>query len=278
MSSARFSRIVIIQSLSPDESPTGRHLRDAIEPTATFDRGITVAFVEARTAVDFWAALENLQATTAKTGDIPILHLECHGLPDKTGLSLADRSPLLWTELRPALVKLNRATRFNLFVTLAACHGAMLIETLDVRSRAPCWGLMGPSGEVSPPDLVASYSAFFLELFQSEDSNAALRALGRSPERRANYFLFSAQDIFEHVLQRYRETCSTNLQMAQRAQRFAKTLREAGAPLTDQGAVLSMLYDTENEILERFFTHFFMVDHFPQHKKRFGGSYLAILP
>jgi hypothetical protein len=278
MSSARFSRIVIIQSLSPDDSPTGRHLRDAIEPTATFKRGIPVTFIDARAAREFWVALENVQEMTERAGDIPVLHLECHGLSDKAGLSLADKTPVLWTELRPTLVKLNYATQCNLFVTLAACHGAMLMETLDVRARAPCWGLMGPSDKVSPPDLVASYSSFFLELFRSENSDAALRALRDSPERSANYLLFTAEDIFEQVLQRHRSTCSTNSQIAQRAERFTQTFREMGVFSPNESTVLSLLYGTEHEILEHFFTLFFFVDHFPEHKERFADSYLAILP
>jgi len=165
MSDARFSRIVIIQSLPLGESPTGRQLRDGIEPTATFKHGIPVEFIEARTAKDFWKALEGIKATTENTRDFPVLHIECHGLSDKTGLSLSDGTPLLWVELKTVLTRLNQATRCNLFVTLAACHGAMLFETLDVYARAPCWGLMGPSSKVSPSDLVSSYSAFFWNFF-----------------------------------------------------------------------------------------------------------------
>lgn len=278
MTSARFSRIVIIQSLPAGESSTGRQLRDAIEPTAQFNHDISVEFIDVRTVNDFWTALERVQETTEKTMGYPILHLECHGLSDGTGLSLGDATPLPWAEVKTALVRLNHATRCNLFVTLAACHGARLVETLDVLGRAPCWGLMGPSGTVSPPDLVGSYSAFFLELLRSEDTVAALHALRDSPERRARYFLFTAEDMFRRVLQLYRVTCSTNSQMAERAERFAQTFKRHGMSGFDASLIGPHLYEAEHDVLERFFTRFFFVDHFQENKTRFTDAYSALAP
>lgn len=278
MVGARFSRIVIIQSLPLGESPTGRQLRDGIEPTATFNHDISVEFIEARTAKDFWKALEDLQTTTEKTTDYPILHLECHGLSDKTGLSLGDGTPLLWVELKTVLVRLNQATRCNLFVTLAACHGAMLFETLDVFARAPCWGLMGPSGEVSPPDLVGSYSAFFLKLLQAGDVMAALSSLRDSPECRAKYFLFTAEDKFQQVFWLYRETCSTNTQMTERAERLAQIFKKHGMAGSEASSLCAHLYEAEHDVLERFYMRFFFVDHFPENKLRFTNAYLALAP
>ena len=75
MTGVRFSRIVIIQSLLSGESPTGRHLRDAIEPTAEVVRHIPVEFVEAPTASDFWMALHRVHKTIKNRMDYPILHL-----------------------------------------------------------------------------------------------------------------------------------------------------------------------------------------------------------
>jgi hypothetical protein len=278
MAGARFSRIVIIQSLPFGESPTGRKLRDGIEPTATFKHGISVEFIEARTAKDFGKALEDIHSTTEKNKDYPVLHLECHGLSDKTGLSLGDGTPLLWNELKSVLVRLNQATRCNLFVTLAACHGAMMFETLDVHGRAPCFGLMGPSGEVSPPDLVGSYSAFFLKLLQAGDVEAALSSLRDSPECKAKYFIFTAEDIFQKVFRLYRVTCSTNTQMTERAERLAHIFKKQGLPGADACLLGAHLYAAERDVLSRFYTRFFFVDYFSENKLRFTNAYLALAP
>lgn len=278
MTAARFSRIVIIQSLPPSDSPTGRNLRDAIESTAVFNHSISVEFTEARTATDFFKALAGVQATAENTTNCPILHLECHGLSDKTGLSLGDGTSVPWVELKPVLERLNQATGCNLFVTLAACHGAMLFETLDVFARAPCWGLIGPSGEVSPADLVSSYSAFYLELFQSGNADAALSSLHNSLERRANYFLFTAEEQFRAVFQSYRATCSTSAHMVERAERFARVFEKHGMLRSGVGSLTAHLYEAEHDVLERFYTRFFFVDLFPENKARFIQAYSALAP
>jgi hypothetical protein len=276
MTGARFSRIVIIQSLPDGDSPTGRHLRDAIEPAAQFNHGIPVEYIDARTAIDFWTALDKVQVTTDLATDYPVLHLECHGLRDKAGLSLGDGTAVPWNELKGALVRLNQTTQCNLFVTLAVCHGAMLFETLDVHARAPCWGLMGPSGTVSPPDLVGSYSAFFLKLLQSGNTVAALCALRDSPERQANYFLFTAEELFRQVFQLYCATHSTNAQMIERADRLAQIVTKHGVSGLDAHSLGQYLYETEYDVLERFFTRYFFVDYFPENKLRFANAYSAL--
>lgn len=278
MNGARFSRIVIIQSLPAGESPTGRHLRDAIEATAEALRDIPVEFIDVQSASDFWAALDRVHETVESTMDYPVLHLECHGISDKTGLVLADQTPVSWVELKTALAKLNQATRCNLFVTLAACHGAMLMETLDVHDRAPCWGLLGPSGEVSPADLKGSYSAFFLELLRSANAEAALSSLRESPERRARYFLFTAEDMFQAVFRLYRATCSTEAQMIEKAERFERVFKKHWA-LDGKGSwIRSELYRAERKIIERFYERFFFVDHFPENRLRFPDAHSALAP
>jgi hypothetical protein len=278
MTGARFSRIVIIQSLPTGDSPTGRHLRDAIEATAESLRDIPVEFIDARSANDFWAALDRVRETVESATDYPVLHLECHGISDGTGLSLADGTPIHWLELKTPLAKLNHATRCNLFITLAACHGAKLMEALDTQARAPCWGLLGPSGEVSPADLRGSYSAFFLELLRSTNTDAALSSLRESPERRARYFLFTAEDMFQAVFRLYRVTCSTEAQMTEKAEQFERIAKKHW-PLDGKGSwIRSELYRAERKILERFFERFFFVDHFPENRLRFQDAYSALAP
>jgi hypothetical protein len=278
MTAARFSRIVIIQSLPAGDSPTGRHLRDAIEATAGTLRDIPVDFIDAQSANDFWTALDRVHETVQSTMDYPILHLECHGISDGTGLSLADGTAIPWFELKTPLAKLNQATRCNLFVTLAACHGAMLQEILDTQDRSPCLGLLGPSGNVSPLDLKGSYSAFFLELLRSANAEAALSSLRDSPECIAKYFLFTAEDMFQQVFRLYRATCSTKAQMTEKAERFEQVFKKHWA-LDGKGSwIRSELYGAERKILERFYERFFFIDHFPENRLRFSDAYSALAP
>ncbi len=278
MTGARFSRIVIIQSLPAGDSPRGRHLRDAIEATAKALRNIPVEFINAQSANDFWTALDRVRETIESVTDYPVLHLECHGISDGTGLSLADGTPIPWFELKTPLVKINQATRCNLFVTLAACHGAMLQEILDTQDRSPCLGLLGPSGEVSPLDLKGSYSAFFLELLRSTNADAALSSLRDSPERRARYFLFTAEDMFRAVFLLYRATYSTKAQMTEKVSQFEQFAKKHWPLEVRDSWILSEHYRAERKILERFYERFFFVDHFPENRLRFSNAYSALAP
>ena len=257
MTDARFSRIVIIQSLPVGDSPTGRHLRDAIEATAKTIRGIPVEFISVQSANDFWMALDRVRESVQSIVDCPILHLECHGIDGGTGLALADRTLIPWSELKTPLVKLNQATSCNLLVTLAACHGAMLQETLDTKGRSPCLELLGPIGEVSPLDLKNSYSSFFLELLRSEKIEAALSALRESPERKAGYLSLSAVNMFQAVFRLYRTTCSTTVQMSDRVERFARDFSKLGIPDVKDNWIVSEMYIAERNILDRFYKRFF---------------------
>lgn len=275
MTGARFSRIVIVQSLKASESPTGRHLRDAIEATAEALHHIPVEFIDAQSTNDFWIALDHVRETIETDTDYPVLHLECHGISDGTGISLADGTQVPWCELKTPLAKINQATRCNLFVTLAACHGAKLVDALDTQARAPCWGLLGPSGNVSPTDLKDCYSAFFLELLRSANVEAALSSLRDSPERRARYFLFTAEGMLKAVCRLYRATCSTKAEMAERAERLAFILSKHGMPNGKRNWIHPELYRAEIQVLNRFYERFFFVDHFPENRLRFSNAYSA---
>ena len=277
MTHAHFSRVVIIQSLQSGESPTGRHLRDAIEQTAQERHGISVEYVDAQTVDEFMIALDNVRETTERGPNVPILHFECHGTSDKKGLYLADGTSITWSALKTHLVPINRATRCNLFVTLACCHGAMLMECLDIFERSPCWGLLGPSGEVSSLDLKNSYSAFFLELLESSNADAAIVSLMQSPERRARYFLLTAEDMFQSVVDLYQRSYSSEPQHQERIERFNRVFEKHGAPVSVLNSTDSELRLAEQNILEKIYNRFFFVDHYPENRLRFPNSYSIIM-
>jgi hypothetical protein len=276
MTGARFSRIVIIQSLGADDSPTGRHLRDAIEPAAQTLHHISVEYIDARTKDDFWNALNHVRETTERMTSFPILHIECHGTSDKTGLYLADGTTIPWSTLKTPLMALNQATRCNLFVTLACCHGAMLMESLDWQDRSPCWGLLGPSDAVSPLDLKSSYSTFFLELLSSSNAATAVSSLIQTPERKARYFLLTAEEMFRAVLKVYQRTCSTDAQLSERVERFTRILGRHGASTTVLNSILPEVERAEHNILEGIYRQFFFIDYFPENKMRFSRAYAEL--
>src|SRR6185369_1875429 len=263
MARPHFSRIEIVQSLAAGESPTGRRLREAIEQVARFDHGVRVGFFEAPDASHFWSAFERIRDSVADVTDVPVVHIEAHGLSDKGGLYLADGTTVSWAALKTALTAINRRTGCRLLVTLAACHGAYIQVTLDMQSEAPCWALMGPSGVVSPPDLVSSYSSFFMKLLEERDADVALRALHNAPERQAHYFLRTSEDFFMEVFSLYRKGNGSRAELEDRVARFGAMLKKASLPIQDQW-IRGEMVKSGMQILGKFFTRFFFVDEHPE--------------
>ncbi|MES2951448.1 MAG: hypothetical protein V4858_23190 [Pseudomonadota bacterium] len=272
MANSFLSRIIIIQSLGVDEPPTGRQLRDAIESIAKFNHGVAVELIEARSARDVLKAIDDIQVDVEITKSYPVLHIECHGLADKSGLFMGDESTLTWAELKPALVKLNQTTRCHLLVTLAACHGGYLVDTLDVSLRAPCWGILGPSDAVSSVDLVSSYSAFFLDLLESGNPNTAFTSLKNAPMSTGHYFFRTAEENFKEVFQLYR--AAEKVERDDRLKRFSASFKRHG-PLSEDW-VSNALNDSEQDNLKQFYRQYFFVDMFPENQQRFIDGYLAL--
>jgi hypothetical protein len=275
MATPHFSRIEIVQSLPPDESPTGRKLREAIEQVARFDHGVRVGFFDAPTASCFSSAFERIRDSVADVRDLPVVHVEAHGLSDKSGLYLADGTTVSWARLKASLTDINRLTGCRLLVTLAACHGANIQATLDTQSEAPCWALLGPSGIVSPPDLVSSYSSFFMKLLVERDADVALRALRNAPERQAHYYLRTSEDFFIDVFSLYRKGNGSREDLEGRVARFGAMLKKAGLPIQDKWLRGEMV-KSEMQILAKFFTRFFFVDEHPENIDRFKSALLAM--
>lgn len=274
MPAAHFSRIAIVQSLREDESPTGRKLRDAIEQTARFAHDVEVSFLDAPSASKFWSALDQIRESVANVANVPVVHIEAHGLSDRTGLYLADGTGVSWAQLKTSLTEINRRTGCRLLVTLAACHGAYIQATLDMQSEAPCWALMGPSGVVSPPDLVGSYSSFFMKLLAERDVDVAIQALHDMPERQAIYFLRTSEDFFKEVFSRYRAGKGSQAHLEDRVAQFGASLKKMGLGQPDW--LRRTMLESEMQILAKFFTRFFFIDEHPENVERFKSALLAM--
>ena len=107
-----FSRIVIIQSLEPDEDETGTILSEFLAAlgTATEFSNVPIEVINCGNARQFLEILNQLTQDAA-SGDIPLLHVECHG-DALDGLEFENSSTLSWERVSAALLPLNIATQF----------------------------------------------------------------------------------------------------------------------------------------------------------------------
>ena len=83
-----FSKITVIESLKTNK--TGRRLYEDLKLiNIEKDRDIEITYSEANNKAEIIAILIQLKQDAEK-GKWPILHIECHGLEDKSGISLAN--------------------------------------------------------------------------------------------------------------------------------------------------------------------------------------------
>jgi hypothetical protein len=276
---ALFSRIVILQSLSPSEPHTGTKIREDIEVSNLFyNRGLQIEFKDVSKKTDFLFELRNLAEGTRKSGNNPLIHIEAHGSNDTTGLVLSSSEFIGWEELKKPLIDLNIATRNNLFVVLSACYGAYLTTIVLPTDRAPCWGLVGPTKPLQADHLLRSFSRFYQELLASGNGRKAVEQLNSDAGKNGiNYSLTVAEDFFAMVNEKYISKYCTNSQYEKRAREIRKQLKNRGASPPSPGSLKRFYKGTEKSFFEKFKNIFFMIDLFPENASRFTVKYEDII-
>lgn len=271
MTSSHFSRIVVIESIPASELHNGRRLREDIEVQSVFhQRGLSVEFVPVDTADRLWDCLAHVLKDANNRVEYPLLHLECHGSADRKGLVLADGSLVAWEQLKPTLTAINVATRCNLFITLAACYGAHLSQIILPTDRAPLWGMLAPTEQAKPSDLLGSFFAFYTTLLASLDGDKALSALLTADSRVANYCFVSAQGFFKKAYANYIAEYSSDKEYWRRATGLRVHLRETGLrKLPTLFELRQQLRAAELPNFEKNHQKFFMTDLFPENTNRF---------
>jgi hypothetical protein len=133
----RFSKIIIIESLEVNEIRTGEMLSQFIEGEARHNNlNIKVELHKVSHTMAFVKLLEQIKADIISKGEIPLLHIECHGHPED-GLEFENSSLFSWESLSESLSLLNAATKFNLFVILSACFGGHLLKQVSSATESP---------------------------------------------------------------------------------------------------------------------------------------------
>lgn len=137
-----FDSIYVVQFLGANDSKTGTTLyAETIEPLAQ-NAGVRSALLDARSRAGLFEALDLIATESAEGRHAPIVHLETHG--SIRGIGANDSEIVTWSDLKPKLIAINDISQLNLFVTVAACHGLQLLQTLSPIDRAPVWGFLGP--------------------------------------------------------------------------------------------------------------------------------------
>lgn len=102
------------------------------------------------------ASVLTVIASDAERGDVPLLHVETHGIDTRStgtwvnqGIVLASGEAITWRQLVPMLTPIYEATRLRLIVFMAACNGGDLATVLQPLQRAPLRVVVGPMTPLS---------------------------------------------------------------------------------------------------------------------------------
>lgn len=264
-----FNRVVIIQSLEKSESQTGTAISEFIEAQLRENHSpLPVECLNCESSVHFLKILGELTAQSAANGVIPILHVECHG-DEFEGLEFANGSMLSWHDLSEALVKLNKATRFNLMALFSACYGGHFLGQMGAIDPAPCWCMVAPSEAVDPAEIMAGFRVFYREFFFKLDAGIAVFELSKIPLSIGRWFGQTAELWFEVVVENYITTHCTPKALRVRAKELANSSVVVGAPISMSEAKKRIKLLNSKKVFIDHFNCYFMTEDLPENKMRF---------
>lgn len=268
-----FNRIYVIESLPSGDEKTGTKLHnDLLQWLPYRFDGFQSILMEPKNKLEWTQVMAKILADTQKGGR-PIVHLEIHGSADKDGLVLASGELVSWEEMKNVLTEINIASRMNLFVTLAVCHGAYLLTQYHLNERAFCYGILGSFDALKVSDLKIRFNEFYEELFTSFDVvKAYQRLLNANPGVNDDYECISALEMFYKV---YRNYILYEVEDPERVkERALEAASEGGVVLNTQEEreafqrdFARLLHQKKNEYYVVHSTKFLMTDLFPEKKE-----------
>lgn len=272
MSENRFNTVVILDSIPKGELNSARRLNEDLEIIASAKSpapGITYARVETKN--DFLGCINQIINFVEHNQVFPLIHLEAHGSED--GIQMAGGSQMSWVQIIDALIPLNIAMELNLLLVLATCHGGTFIRAISITDRAPVWGLIGPTQELSAGQIETDFGVFYRTFFETLSPTKALDALNQADSNNI-YYRNTAEVFFNQVWKGYKNNHCTDEKLRERARKmYKKAKKEKIHSLQSVGHFKRQLKSQERGLFSRFRDTFFMCDLFPSHRDRFEITY-----
>lgn len=276
MSDFEFNRLLIVESLTERDFPSGSQLRDRLNGmSGDFPAGLSIEFTTVLSVVDFLSLIDE-EVVRATGGDYPILHIEVHGREDKKGLVFSDGSFLDWSGLADALRKLNKATGFNLLIAVAACFGGYSLGMVKPGAPAPCCALIGPSDKIYGDELLGNFSAFYSEFLKNLHGETAIAALKKNVLTAGRFETVSAPDWFFRIIKDYLLNHCTRDRLLERSRVIQRSYKANKASVT-QKVMLDIISKRNDKVVTEYYRTFFMLDDIPSNAHRYLHSLLSTL-
>ena len=267
-----FSKIVIIESLKPSDSKTGKLLKTHLDQFS-YDEGwsLLVEYTCCQTRLDVINTLCRLILGAKEMGEIPILHFECHG-NSRLGLICADDSLVDWEVLNSHLTSLNEATGFNLLAVFSACHGGHFLKNLSPLRPCPCWAMVGPTDVIDESDSMGGFRSFYRSVIKTRDIGLAALALKGHALSKGRWLVQHSEVWFEDVVKNYIvKLCNKNSTRKRTKNLYRRSIAEGRR--ASIGSLKRNLKRTNRKNLSgEFFDSYFMLEKIPNNKIRFAEA------
>lgn len=266
------TRIVVIESLAPNEVATGQMNAEWIASLVDdHDVGIGVDLVRTSGAQGFSKLLYDLTDRARRHDDWPMLHIECHG-SKSTGLWFADGSNLPWDSLAALLTDLNLATQFNLPVVLSACFGAHLTGQYSPVKPAPAFGIVAPSHTIEPAEILAGFRIFYSRFAETSDLGRATSTLAQSQISDGAWFSKLAEHWYEQLIVAYARKHCTRKAIRHWARTLAFKLRSAGTSALVRDLERELSVRCATDLTGKYFDRFFCLHDIQHNTQRFASA------
>ena len=246
-----FDRIYVVESLDENkEKLTGKELYDDLLrwKELSFIGKLKTELLQVESKKQFFDVISQIKEECTTGGHHPILHFEIHGSDKKDGLVVRTKELITWDELRKALVDLNYQIGNNLFLTLAVCHGAHLMQIMRIDQPAPFCGFIGSFDTIYSSDLLIRYYEFYQEFLTSLKLDVAFRRLMEAnPEIPSTYRFISAQDTFRKVYIDYINNQTSKIGIKNRIQQVIQDYR---LTLTNRNGKRKFVRDFEKQLIK----------------------------
>jgi hypothetical protein len=264
----KVNHIAIVESLPANEFQTGWELAGYLGgQLEDSQKPITVSHANVSTPNEFRATVERLTRRAQGEGLRPMLHVEAHG-EDDFGLHLRD-GKVHWREICDALIPLNRASGFNLLLSVSACFGMNCISGVRLSRGSPCYALLGPSQDLTGSDLLGRFRSFYREIIHSQDLDRALAAINQDRLERGQMVFVLAEDWFEELMLEYLRSAAHPKEVKAAAMRTYLKAKNAGAKTT-LTEIKRQLATNRPLLARHYFSEFFMVEDVPENAARFA--------
>lgn len=271
LSGFSFNRIVIVQSLEPNEVQTGKILAQFISAQISLNAfNIPVDVIDCENAAEFQALIQQL-TQEARYDSTPLLHVECHGnIVD--GLEFANGSTLTWHETAELLLPLNLATKFNLLSVFSACFGAHFISQMGAMTPAPCWCVVAPTETVDPGEIMAGFRVFYTKLFGRSDMGSAVKAISKCQLSHGRWLWKPAELWFDQLVTSYVEAYCTANAIRIRTKELYREIKRRGDHKSIGALRRSLRDKNRKNLLHDYFDTYFMTLALPENKDRFAST------